>query len=182
MSRNMKPCSLPGVSTGIQVNVYASIVPVAKTMSGCPKKIPKHRLINPGSKRLIQTRQTQHIARTTMWSTTCKCWLHPTPPAYAKLSCLMTLSNSSAWMVNQVSLIVPSSISSLAGSVASITTAIEAAQSLFLCWLRIQRSEEHTSELQSHSDFVCRLLPDPKIAVEAVSNARRMAQHILDRD
>src|SRR5476649_1928817 len=31
------------------------------------------------------------------------------------------------------------------------------------CWRRIQgRSEEHTSELQSHSDLVCRLLLEKK--------------------
>src|SRR5260221_7676459 len=29
-------------------------------------------------------------------------------------------------------------------------------------WLKIPRSEEHTSELQSHSDLVCRLLLEKK--------------------
>src|SRR5260221_6866362 len=32
---------------------------------------------------------------------------------------------------------------------------------------RVNRSEEHTSELQSHSDLVCRLLLDKNIAQEA---------------
>src|SRR5947207_7017188 len=32
-----------------------------------------------------------------------------------------------------------------------------------LCWQRVRpRSEEHTSELQSHSDLVCRLLLEKK--------------------
>src|SRR5476649_2973129 len=30
------------------------------------------------------------------------------------------------------------------------------------CWCRGRRSEEHTSELQSHSDLVCRLLLEKK--------------------
>src|SRR5579875_4193185 len=29
-------------------------------------------------------------------------------------------------------------------------------------WISAGRSEEHTSELQSHSDLVCRLLPEKK--------------------
>src|SRR5438132_9800505 len=33
------------------------------------------------------------------------------------------------------------------------------------CWLR---SEEHTSELQSHSELVCRLLPEKKNHVETM--------------
>src|SRR5260221_6333684 len=45
----------------------------------------------------------------------------------------------------------------------------QAAMARYVAWLkslpghrrlrRLQRSEEHTSELQSHSDLVCRLLP-----------------------
>src|SRR5947207_9913447 len=31
-----------------------------------------------------------------------------------------------------------------------------------LCWAELSRSEEHTSELQSHSDLVCRLLLEKK--------------------
>src|SRR5438132_9988059 len=31
-----------------------------------------------------------------------------------------------------------------------------------ICWKRFERSEEHTSELQSHSDLVCRLLLEKK--------------------
>src|SRR5437588_9466949 len=33
---------------------------------------------------------------------------------------------------------------------------------------RVPRSEEHTSELQSHSDLVCRLLPEKKNATNRV--------------
>src|SRR5438034_6236648 len=33
---------------------------------------------------------------------------------------------------------------------------------LRLAWFRARRSEEHTSELQSHSDLVCRLLLEKK--------------------
>src|SRR5260221_349403 len=36
-----------------------------------------------------------------------------------------------------------------------------------------QRSEEHTSELQSHSDLVCRLLLEKKKKKEEASNAKR---------
>src|SRR5438034_7799908 len=44
------------------------------------------------------------------------------------------------------------------------------------------RSEEHTSELQSHSDLVCRLLlekkkPDPKITIEGTEQ-----RPAIDRD
>src|SRR5215204_6757968 len=41
---------------------------------------------------------------------------------------------------------------------------------------RALRSEEHTSELQSHSDLVCRLLLEKKkIAIERFMNAMRQA-------
>src|SRR5436190_16004298 len=33
-------------------------------------------------------------------------------------------------------------------------------------WLTVGRSEEHTSELQSHSDLVCRLLLEKKKKIE----------------
>src|SRR5260221_3436027 len=37
------------------------------------------------------------------------------------------------------------------------------------------RSEEHTSELQSHSDLVCRLLLEKKYTTRATANGLRMA-------
>src|SRR5260221_2226492 len=37
--------------------------------------------------------------------------------------------------------------------------------------LRLLRSEEHTSELQSHSDLVCRLLLEKKISHPVLSTA-----------
>src|SRR5436190_4527954 len=40
----------------------------------------------------------------------------------------------------------------------------------------IERSEEHTSELQSHSDLVCRLLPEKK---NKTRTPRSAAGHIL---
>src|SRR5436190_7043363 len=43
--------------------------------------------------------------------------------------------------------------------------------------LRSRRSEEHTSELQSHSDLVCRLLLEKK---KAHSSKRRIAEHQAD--
>src|SRR5260221_10633506 len=39
------------------------------------------------------------------------------------------------------------------------------------CWkrsFRLRRSEEHTSELQSHSDLVCRLLLEKKINLKEI--------------
>src|SRR5437773_9765873 len=36
---------------------------------------------------------------------------------------------------------------------------------------RVERSEEHTSELQSHHDLVCRLLLEKKKVTEAASRA-----------
>src|SRR5260221_6793383 len=42
-----------------------------------------------------------------------------------------------------------------------------------------QRSEEHTSELQSHSDLVCRLLLDKKSGVGALApHGDRPDQHV----
>src|SRR5438034_4174827 len=41
----------------------------------------------------------------------------------------------------------------------------------FLAWL-LERSEEHTSELQSHSDLVCRLLLEKKKQSEAQTASR----------
>src|SRR5947207_13718722 len=38
---------------------------------------------------------------------------------------------------------------------------------------RIHRSEEHTSELQSHSDLVCRLLLEKKKNIKKTDNTRR---------
>src|SRR2546421_7712253 len=38
------------------------------------------------------------------------------------------------------------------------------------CWLTVRRSEEHTSELQSRSDLVCRLLLEKKKKKD-ISNA-----------
>src|SRR5438034_4385289 len=38
---------------------------------------------------------------------------------------------------------------------------------------RVSRSEEHTSELQSHSDLVCRLLLEKKKATEEKQQVRR---------
>src|SRR5437588_1902079 len=37
----------------------------------------------------------------------------------------------------------------------------------------LQRSEEHTSELQSHSDLVCRLLLEKKNSASAIRRASR---------
>src|SRR5260221_3691539 len=39
--------------------------------------------------------------------------------------------------------------------------------------LALPRSEEHTSELQSHSDIVCRLLPEKKNIAVLTSTSRR---------
>src|SRR5436190_8966013 len=41
------------------------------------------------------------------------------------------------------------------------------------------RSEEHTSELQSHSDLVCRLLLEKKKHIKTHSIARNIIIHIL---
>src|SRR5437588_9176046 len=41
------------------------------------------------------------------------------------------------------------------------------------------RSEEHTSELQSHSDLVCRLLPEKKNSVRHGSKATSSSGFIL---
>src|SRR5438034_8709328 len=41
---------------------------------------------------------------------------------------------------------------------------------------QLKRSEEHTSELQSHSDLVCRLLLEKK------KNKQQQVQHWLQRD
>src|SRR5437773_6910441 len=38
------------------------------------------------------------------------------------------------------------------------------------CWKRMSRSEEHTSELQSHHDLVCRLLLEKKKNILLKSN------------
>src|SRR5438132_6639917 len=39
---------------------------------------------------------------------------------------------------------------------------VDIQQDLYLLWPDVDRSEEHTSELQSHSDLVCRLLLEKK--------------------
>src|SRR5438034_4075119 len=41
-------------------------------------------------------------------------------------------------------------------------------------WHRVTRSEEHTSELQSHSDLVCRLLLEKKKKKISVTHLRMM--------
>src|SRR5438034_6667546 len=41
---------------------------------------------------------------------------------------------------------------------------------------RIQRSEEHTSELQSHSDLVCRLLLEKKKTKHTRQQQRKMSR------
>src|SRR5438034_3303579 len=41
------------------------------------------------------------------------------------------------------------------------------------------RSEEHTSELQSHSDLVCRLLLEKKKELDRESHARRQTHRVL---
>src|SRR5260221_3508291 len=41
------------------------------------------------------------------------------------------------------------------------------------CYLLLERSEEHTSELQSHSDLVCRLLLEKKKKKKALTRACR---------
>src|SRR2546430_12805311 len=46
------------------------------------------------------------------------------------------------------------------GTCATFIFAIETLRSLF--WIHAQRSEEHTSELQSQSNLVCRLLLEKK--------------------
>src|SRR5438034_8108158 len=40
-------------------------------------------------------------------------------------------------------------------------------------WSEVERSEEHTSELQSHSDLVCRLLLEKKKKTEMMRKNRR---------
>src|SRR5260221_7264902 len=43
------------------------------------------------------------------------------------------------------------------------TTTVTSDATCFICWASASpRSEEHTSELQSHSDLVCRLLLEKK--------------------
>src|SRR5260221_7702618 len=48
----------------------------------------------------------------------------------------------------------------------------------FLAWSKIRqkRSEEHTSELQSHSDLVCRLLLEKKTVPDLLSGSERNRQ------
>src|SRR5260221_2388948 len=41
----------------------------------------------------------------------------------------------------------------------------------FLCQWRVPRSEEHTSELQSHSDLVCRLLLEKKKKKQTITHS-----------
>src|SRR5260221_10932144 len=43
-----------------------------------------------------------------------------------------------------------------------VSTVKDVAEELNLDWHAVKRSEEHTSELQSHSDLVCRLLLEKK--------------------
>src|SRR5438034_7328978 len=47
-----------------------------------------------------------------------------------------------------------------------------ATQASTRCWRSLMRSEEHTSELQSHSDLVCRLLLEKK----KQKNSRRLTK------
>src|SRR5437588_2470104 len=42
----------------------------------------------------------------------------------------------------------------------------------------LDRSEEHTSELQSHSDLVCRLLPEKKKSIKETAPAFRSVLYI----
>src|SRR5260221_2632397 len=58
------------------------------------------------------------------------------------------------------------------GRTASAKTSIR--KSVDLGGRRIIRSEEHTSELQSHSDLVCRLLLDKKKQTEHADDTRRL--------
>src|SRR5438874_7967140 len=50
----------------------------------------------------------------------------------------------------------------LAGAMSPVTVAATAAQTLAESLARMNRSEEHTSELQSRRDLVCRLLLEKK--------------------
>src|SRR5438034_6914002 len=53
-----------------------------------------------------------------------------------------------------------------------------AGHSIAFCeWARVYRSEEHTSELQSHSELVCRLLLEKKKTVLAAAG---VAEERLD--
>src|SRR5260221_8899254 len=45
----------------------------------------------------------------------------------------------------------------------------------------LKRSEEHTSELQSHSDLVCRLLLEKKKTNRRIPAPRRASIHRLER-
>src|SRR2546427_1356371 len=46
------------------------------------------------------------------------------------------------------------------------------------CWLSSERSEEHTSELQSQSNLVCRLLLEKKNIAQATMPRSRMTTQI----
>src|SRR5690242_21366832 len=69
-----------------------------------------------------------------------------------------------------------------------VTTASATALRWNLIWLRanqIKRSEEHTSELQSHVNLVCRLLLEKKKKkknTERTTNSNITIDHTLDLD
>src|SRR5436190_10308860 len=48
--------------------------------------------------------------------------------------------------------------------------------------MRPRRSEEHTSELQSHSDLVCRLLLEKKNVADGTASAGRRLERVLTND
>src|SRR2546430_11401456 len=45
----------------------------------------------------------------------------------------------------------------------------------------VRRSEEHTSELQSQSNLVCRLLLEKKTKIEAIATAQHNLEHLCCR-
>src|SRR5438034_1830977 len=50
------------------------------------------------------------------------------------------------------------------------------------CLPAVERSEEHTSELQSHSDLVCRLLLEKKKKKKKLIKTKHSKRYILLRD
>src|SRR5437667_4943336 len=92
------------------------------------------------------------------------------PPAstlFPYTTLFRSLTNSGGSAVCLRSLVISMSVDG-AGRPTEVTTVICVSESTVKPWTRLSRSEEHTSELQSHHQIVCRLLLEKIIAIDGV--------------